>query len=111
MKWCHVVCCGVVWCGVLCRAVLWSVVVCDLLWCVVLCRRRYYQIARGRDVYPRAKINGLGCVCCARAVCVYVYLWRREGESRKTWLAPRWRPLLFQELPVHPLSFRLLVPT
>ena len=47
-----------VWCGVWYGAV-----------CCVVCRRRYYQMAKGRDVYPRAKVNGLGCVCCVRAVC------------------------------------------
>ena len=24
---------------------------------------------KGWDVYPRVKVNGLGCVCCVRAVC------------------------------------------
>ena len=24
---------------------------------------------KGRDVYPRVQVNGLGCVCCVRAVC------------------------------------------
>ena len=23
----------------------------------------------GRDAYPRVQVNGLGCVCCVRAVC------------------------------------------
>ena len=67
MVWCGVVWCGVVWCGV--------------VWCGVVCRRRYYQMAKGRDVYPRAKVNGLGCVCCVRAVCRYVVLGRRSGEA------------------------------
>ena len=49
-----VVWCGVVWCGV--------------VWCGVVCRRRCYQKAKGRDVYPGVKVNGLGCVCCVRAV-------------------------------------------
>ena len=24
---------------------------------------------KGQDVYPRVQVNGLGCVCCVRAVC------------------------------------------
>ena len=27
---------------------------------------------KGRDVYPGVQVNGLGCVCCVRAVCKYV---------------------------------------
>ena len=95
---------GGVWCGV-----AWCVVRCGVVWCGVVCRRRYYQMAKGRDVYPRAKVNGLGCVCCVRAVCRHVVLGRRSGEAGITWRAPPWRPSLFQELPLHPLSFRLLV--
>ena len=45
--------CGVLCCGLSC----------------VVCRRRCYQKAKGRDVYPRVQVNGLGCVCCVRAVC------------------------------------------
>ena len=63
--WCGVVWCGVVWCGVVWRGVVW----CGVVWCDVVCRRRCYQRAKGRDVYPRVKVNGLGCVCCVRAVC------------------------------------------
>ena len=37
-------------------------------WCGV-CRKRCYQKAKGRDVYPRVQVNGLGCVCCVGAVC------------------------------------------
>ena len=44
------------------------VLCCVVLCCVVLCRRRCYQKAKGRDVYPRVHVNGLGCVCCVRAV-------------------------------------------
>ena len=68
--------CYVVWrrvtlCGaVFCRGVVW------LFHCVlalrVLCRRRCYQKAKSRDVYPRVQVNGLGCVCCVRAVCKFV---------------------------------------
>ena len=66
-------------------------------------------MAKGRDVYPRAKVNGLGCVFCVRAVRRYVVFGRRLGEAGKTWRAPLWWPSLSQELPLHPLSFRLLV--
>ena len=51
-----------VWCGV-----VW--LLCCVVWCGVVCRKRCYQMAKGRDVYPRAKVNGPGCVCCVRAVC------------------------------------------
>ena len=78
-------------------------------WCGVVCRRRCYQMAKGRDVYQRAKVNGLGCVCCVRAVRRYVVFGRRLGEVGKTWRAPLWWPSLSEELPLHPLSFRLLV--
>ena len=64
--WCGVVWCGVVWCGV--------------VWCGVVCRRRCYQKAKGRDVYPRVKVNGLGCVCCVRAVRKCVGLGRGRGS-------------------------------
>ena len=66
-------------------------------------------MAKGRDVYPRAKVNGLGCVCCMRAVCGYLVLGRRVGKAGKTWRALPWRPFLSQELPLHLLSFRLFV--
>ena len=70
MVWCGVVWCGVVWCGVVWCGVMWcGVVWCGVVWCGVVCRRRCYQMAKGRDVYPRAKVNGLGCVCGVRAVC------------------------------------------
>ena len=62
--WCGVVWCGVVWCGVVWCGVVW----CGVVWCGVVCRRRCYQKAKGRDVYPRVQVNGLGCVCCVRAV-------------------------------------------
>ena len=63
--------CGVVWCGV-----VW----CSVVWCGVVCRRRCYQKAKGRDVYPRVKVNGLGCVCCVRAVRKCVSLGRGRGS-------------------------------
>ena len=44
---------GVVWCGV--------------VWCGV--PKALLPKGKGRDVYPRVKVNGLGCVCCVRAVC------------------------------------------
>ena len=47
---------------------LYVVLCCAVLGCAVLCRRRCYQKAKGRDVYPRVQVNGLGCVCCVRAV-------------------------------------------
>ena len=55
---------GVGWGGVWCGMAWWGGV-----WCGVVCRRRCYQKAKGRDVYPRVQVNGLGCVCCVRAVC------------------------------------------
>ena len=51
--WCGVVWCGVVWCGV--------------VWCGV--PKALLPKGKGRDVYPRVQVNGLGCVCCVRAVC------------------------------------------
>ena len=63
-----VVCCSAPCCAVprrgvplfaaLCRVVLWRVVPKALL-----------PKGKGRDVYPRVQVNGLGCVCCVRAVC------------------------------------------
>ena len=87
----------------------WCQATSGVVWCGVVCRRRYYQMAKGRDVYPRAKVNGLGCVCSVRAVCRYVALGRRSGEAGKTWPASPWRPSVLQDLPLHPFSFRLLV--
>ena len=47
---------------------------CPVVCCVVMCRRRCYQMAKGRDVYPRAKVNGLAvCVACARCVSVLLH--------------------------------------
>ena len=40
---------------------------CVLLCCVV--PKALLPKEKGRDVYPRVKVNGLGCVCCVRAVC------------------------------------------
>ena len=51
-----------------------------VVWCDVVCRRRCYQKAKGRDVYPRVKVNGLGCVCCVRAVRKCVGLGRGRGS-------------------------------
>ena len=87
--------CGVVWCGV-----VW----CGVVWCGV--PKALLPEGNGRDVYPRVQVNGLGCVYCARAVCTCV---GPGGERGKTWSGRPWRPRLFQELPLHPFSFRLLV--
>ena len=86
--WCGVVWCGVVWCGVVSRrvasrrvvsygvvsrGVVWcGVVWCGVVWCGVAWRgvpKALLPKGKGRDVYPRVKVNGLGCVCCVRAVC------------------------------------------
>ena len=43
-----------------------------MLCCVVLCcvvPKALLPKGKGRDVYPRVQVNGLGCVCCVRAVC------------------------------------------
>ena len=79
--WCGVVWCGVVWCGVVWCGVVWcGVVWCGVVWCGVVCRGRCYQKAKGRDVYPRVLVNGLGCVCCVRAVRKCVGLGRGRGS-------------------------------
>ena len=60
--------CVVLCCVVLCCVVLRCVVLC----CVVLCcvvPKALLPKGKGRDVYPRVQVNGLGCVCCVRAVC------------------------------------------
>ena len=71
--WCGVVWCGVVWCGVVWCGVVWcGVVWCGVVWCgVVWCGgpKALLPKGKGRDVYPRVQVNGLGCVCCVRAVC------------------------------------------
>ena len=36
------------------------------VWCVP---KVLLPKGKGRDVYPRVQVNGLGCVCCVRAVC------------------------------------------
>ena len=64
---------------VLCVLVARRVRVVPVLVCVV-CPRRCYQKAKGRDVYPRVKVNGLGCVCCVRAVRKCVGLGRGRGS-------------------------------
>ena len=63
-----VLCCVVLCCVVLCCVVLCCVVLC----CVVPCHvvpKALLPKGKGRDVHPRVKVNGLGCVCCVRAVC------------------------------------------
>ena len=78
---CGVVRCGAVWCGaVRCGAVRCGVVWCGVVWCgVVWCGVVWCGVPKallpegnGRDVYPRVQVNGLGCVCCVRAVCTCV---------------------------------------
>ena len=59
--WCGVVWCGVVWC------VGWGGVWCGVVWCGV--PKALLPKGKGRDVYPRVQVNGLGCVCCVHAVC------------------------------------------
>ena len=60
---CGAVRCGVVWCGVVWCGVVW----CGVVWCGV--PKALLSKGKGRDVYPRVQVNGLGCVCCVRAVC------------------------------------------
>ena len=67
--------CGRTFCVCLC------VCVCACVCCVGgVCRRRCYQKAKGRNVYPRVQVNGLGCVCCVRAVRKCVGLGRGRGS-------------------------------
>ena len=40
---------------------------CGVVWCGV--PKALLPKGKGRDVYPRVQVNGLGCVCCVRAVC------------------------------------------
>ena len=45
---------------------------CAVLCCAVLCcvvPKALLPKGKGREVYPRVQVNGLGCVCCVRAVC------------------------------------------
>ena len=93
--------CGVVWCGVVWGGVVW----CGVVWCA--------EGAVTRRQWPGCLPTGTGkraglCVLCARRVYV-CRSWRREGGAGKTWSAPPWRPSLLHELPLHPLSLRLLV--
>ena len=107
MVWCGVVWCGVVWCGVVWCGVVWcGVVWCGVVWCGVVCRRRCYQKAKGRDVYPRVKVNGLGCVCCVRAVRKCVGLGRGRG-SRGDLVSSPLATALIPGAPVAPLPFLL----
>ena len=59
MVWCGVVWCGVVWCGV---------------------PKALLPKGKRPGVYPRVKVNGLGCVCCVRAVRKCVGLGRGRGS-------------------------------
>ena len=76
-----------------------------LIVCVV-CRRRCYQKAKGRDVYPRVKVNGLGCVCCVRAVRKCVGLGRGRG-SRGDLVSSPLATALIPGAPAAPLPFLL----
>ena len=55
----------VLWCGwgVMRGGVAFRGVVCGVV------PKALLPQGNGRDVYPRAKVNGRGCVCCVRAVC------------------------------------------
>ena len=79
---------------------------CGVVWCGVVCRRRCYQKAKGRDVYPRVKVNGLGCVCCVRAVRKCVGLGRGRG-SRGDLVSSPLATALFPGAPAAPLPFLL----
>ena len=95
---CVVLCCVVLCCVVLCCVVLCCVCVCVVLCCVVLCLclclccvvlccvvlccvvpKALLPEGNGRDVYPRVQVNGRGCVCCVRAVCMCVGLGGERG--------------------------------
>ena len=77
-----------------------------VVWCGVVCRRRCYQKAKGRDVYPRVKVNGLGCVCCVRAVRKCVGLGRGRG-SRGDLVSSPLATALIPGAPAAPLPFLL----
>ena len=107
MVWCGMVWHGVVWygvvrCGVAWYGVVWRAVV----WCGVVCRRRCYRKAKGRDVYPRVQVNGLGCVCCVRAVRKCVGLGRGRG-SRGDLVSSPLATALIPGAPAAPLPFLL----
>ena len=72
----------------------------------MVCRRRCYQKAKGRDVYPRVKVNGLGCVCCVRAVRKCVGLGRGRG-SRGDLVSSPLATALIPGAPAAPLPFLL----
>ena len=97
MVWCGVVWCGVVWCGV-----VW----CGVVWCGV--PKALLPEGNGRDVYPRVQVNGRGCVCRVRTVCKCGDPGGERG-SREDLVVTPWRPSLLQELPLYPLSLRMLV--
>ena len=68
VAWCGVAWRGVAWRGVAWRGVAWrGVAWCGVAWCGV--PKALLPKGKGRDVYPRVQVNGLGCVCCVRAVC------------------------------------------
>ena len=50
----------------LCASGRW-LVCCSVVWRGV--PKALLPKGKGRDVYPRVQVNGLGCVCCVRAVC------------------------------------------
>ena len=77
-----------------------------VVWCGVVCRRRCYQKAKGPDVYPRVKVNGLGCVCCVRAVRKCVGLGKGRG-SRGDLVSSPLATALIPGAPAAPLPFLL----
>ena len=97
--------CGMDWCGGF-SAVWCDVVQCCAVRCSAVCRRRCYQRAKGRDVYPRVQVNGLGCVCCVRAVRKCVGLGRGRG-SRGDLVSTPLATALIPGAPAAPLPFLL----
>ena len=77
-----------------------------MVWCGEVCRRRCYQRAKGQDVYPRVQLNGLGCVCCVRAVRKCVGLGRGRG-SRGDLVSSPLATALIPGAPAAPLPFLL----
>ena len=79
---------------------------CHIGGALLVCRRRCYQKAKGRDVYPRVQVNGLGCVCCVRAVLKCVGLGRGRG-SRGDLVSSPLATALIPGAPAAPLPFLL----
>ena len=130
---CIVLCCAVLCCAVLCCAVLRCAVLrcaalcCAALCCAVLCCAAVLRSAvlccavpkallpegNGRDVYPRVQVNGRGCVCCVRAVCMCVGPGGERG-SREDLVGPPLATVLTPgapaALPLAPLVGALYTP-